>query len=314
MAQARVLEVGPGRELTAPSAAAAIARNGDTVRIYPGEYLDCAIWHASGLTIEGAAPGVVLSDTACAGKALFVIAGNATTVRDLTITRLRVADGNGAGIRLEGAGLTLERVRFVNNQAGVLTAPSPDSHIRISDSEFLDNGACSDRGCVGALVVGLAAELVIERSVFQATRGGHHIVSAAADTVLRSNRIADGDKGTAGYAVQYVGDGALWMQDNILDKGPLSGNRRAEVLAGGYGWGGATTIELRRNTYLDHSGAAVPLLLNWTEATPVLDGNHLPPGVPEASASGVWLHRLRLVVVTVKDQFRHLAGQLLRAL
>ena len=313
-AQARVLEVGPSRELPTPSAAATIARNGDTVRIDPGEYLDCTIWRADGLTIEGAAAGVVLSDTACAGKALFVIAGNATTVRELTITRLRVADGNGAGIRLEGSGLTLERVRFVNNQVGVLTAPSPDSHIRIIDSEFLDNGACSDRGCVGALVVGPAAELIVERSIFQATHGGHHIVSAADDTFLRSNHIADGADGTAGYAVQYVGDGSLRMQDNMLDKGPHTGNLRAEVLAGGYDWGGAHIIEMRRNTYLDHSGASVPLLLNWTEASPILDHNNLLPGTPETSSSGVWLHRLRLVVVTTKDQLRHLAGLILHAL
>ena len=321
VAQARVLEVGPARELTAPSAAAAIAQNGDTVRIDPGEYLDCAMWRADGLTIEGAAAGVVLSDKSCAGKALFVISGNGTTIRDLTLTRVRVEDGNGAGIRLEGRDLVLERVRFVNNQAGLLTVPQPASHIRITDSLFQDNGACSEGRCVGALMVGPAAELVIEGTRFEGTRGGHHIVSAATSTVLRSSHIADGASGTAGYGLQYVGAGGLRMEDNTLQKGPKSGNRRAEVLAGGAGWAGAASLELRRNRYTDDSGSAVPLLLNWTGATPVLVGNLVAPGGLEVSEKSAWLYRLRLVAVTArafvvdaKDQVKHVAGRIVRAL
>ncbi len=316
-----MLEVGPTRALTAPSAAAAIAQAGDTVRIDPGEYFDCAMWRADGLTIEGAAAGVVLTDKACADKALFVISGNGTMVRDLTLTRVRVADGNGAGIRLEGRDLVLRNVRFVNNQAGMLTVPQPDSHIRIIDSLFQDNGACSERSCVGALMVGPAAELIIEGTGFEGTKGGHHIVSAATSTVLRSSHIADGAVGTAGYGLQYVGAGELRMEDSTLEKGPKSGNRRAEVLAGGDGWGGAGSIELRRNRYTDNSGSSVPLLLNWTGATPVLDGNRVAPGILEASDKGAWLYRLRLVAVTArtfvveaKDQVKHLAGRIVRAL
>lgn len=312
VASADTLAVGADRDLKAPSAAAAIAKDGDTVRIDPGEYLDCAIWRANGLTIEGR--GAVISDRACGGKALFIIAGNATTIRDLTLSRIRVADGNGAGIRLEGHDLTVERVRFVNNQAGLLAGDAPGSHIHITESAFLQNGACSDHGCVGALLVGAVAELIVEGSVFEGTKGGHHIVSGATRTAISSSRITDGAAGTAGYGVQKIGDGELTMQNNILEKGPNTGNRRAEILVGGDGWGSAGAITLRRNQYENNSGSAVPLLLNWTGAVPVLDDNRLTPPGLEVSRQGIWLYRLRYVLVTAKDELRHLAGRLRRAL
>ena len=103
--------------------------------IEAGEYYDCAIWTASDLTIIGADPNVTITDTTCQGKALFVVRGDRSTVRNLTLARARVPDGNGAGIRLEGQGLTLERVRFVNNQVGLLAgALGSDAEVRISNS------------------------------------------------------------------------------------------------------------------------------------------------------------------------------------
>ena len=90
-----VLKVGPNEVYKTPSAAAAVAQNGDHIEIEPGQYFDCAVWRADDLVIEGIGPGVIITDKTCVGKALFVIAGNNTTVRNLTLTRARVADMNG---------------------------------------------------------------------------------------------------------------------------------------------------------------------------------------------------------------------------
>ena len=99
---AATLEVGPDKSYTAPSAAAAKAKDGDHIEIAPGSYFDCAVWRANDLVIEGTGPGVAITDKTCMGKALFVIVGNDITVRNLTLTRARVPDMNGAGIRQEG--------------------------------------------------------------------------------------------------------------------------------------------------------------------------------------------------------------------
>ncbi|MBV8401423.1 MAG: hypothetical protein JOZ17_22260 [Acetobacteraceae bacterium] len=118
---ARTLEVGPGKPYGRPSEVAAAAGPGDRVVIAAGEYFDCAVWPQSNLVIEGdPSGGTVITDKTCQGKALFVIPGNDVTVRDLTLTRARVPDDNGAGIRAEGRNLLIERVHFINNQDGVL--------------------------------------------------------------------------------------------------------------------------------------------------------------------------------------------------
>ena len=61
----------------------------------------------------------------CAGKGLLIIDAPDVTVRNLTLQRARVPDGNGAGIRMEGGNLTVDGVHFVNNQNGILTAADP---------------------------------------------------------------------------------------------------------------------------------------------------------------------------------------------
>ena len=138
-ASAAVLQVGPGRADDLPSAAAAAAEDGDTVEIAPGSYFDCAIWRASGLTIIGAGPGVEITDKACGGKAAFVIQGDGVTVRNLGFARIRVADGNGAGIRAEGRDLSVIASRFDNNQVGILASGTAGT-LRISGSTFTANG------------------------------------------------------------------------------------------------------------------------------------------------------------------------------
>src|SRR5438270_171679 len=100
------LAVGPGSFYTMPSQAAVKAKDGDRIRIAPGTYIDCAVWSANNLVIEGTGPGVVITDKSCLGKALFVITGNDITVKNLTLQRARVPANNGAGIRQEGRNLT----------------------------------------------------------------------------------------------------------------------------------------------------------------------------------------------------------------
>jgi hypothetical protein len=92
-AQARVLEVGPARTLTLPSQAAAIARNGDVVRIDAGEYRDCAVWRADGLVIEAVGGTARLDGAACSGQAIWLIRGNRATVRRVSFATRATRSG-----------------------------------------------------------------------------------------------------------------------------------------------------------------------------------------------------------------------------
>ena len=269
-AGARVLSAGPGQEFVLPSRAIAAAQPGDTVLIEPGTYYDCAVWSASRVTVAGRAPGVVLSDKTCEGKALLVIRGDDAVVRDLTLARARVADVNGAGIRLEGQSLVLKRVRFENNQIGVLAGAGGGGTIRVSDCRFEGGGVDGERPSF-ALHIGAIASLRVERSVFTGLKGSQ-IGSSALRTELVDTQIA-----TSRLAVSAAGS-ALLLEGNVLELAQDAKDRQAAVLANG-----DTRVILRRNRLVNHTGRPATLLLDWTSGSPVLEGNIVGPGDHEVT-------------------------------
>jgi hypothetical protein len=205
--------------MSSPGEAIAQARPGETISIAPGVYHDCAVEHTNHVTIAGARPGVVFSGKTCAGKAILVIGGNDVTVRNLTLEHARAPAHNGAGIRAEGGDLTVDHVRFLDNEDGILSAPDPEAVIRIRDSDFEGNGKC-EGDCAHGIYMGRIAELDVTNSRFFDQHIGHHIKSRALKTVLIGNTIEDGPHGTASYEVDIPSGGSLIMRDNTLKKGP----------------------------------------------------------------------------------------------
>ena len=114
-----VVGVGPGASFRLPSAAAAAARPGDTIRILPGTYYDCAVWRADDITIEGSGEATRITDRICQGKAIFVVTGRNVRIRNLVLARARHLDGHGAAIRAEGRNLSLDGVLIEDNQDGI---------------------------------------------------------------------------------------------------------------------------------------------------------------------------------------------------
>ena len=150
-AVARTLLVGPTRALTVPSAAAAVAADGDTIQIDPGSYTDCAVWRQSHLTIAASGAGVILRERVCQNKGIFVTVGDDITIRGIGFEGARAPAHNGAGIRAEGANLTLVATRFLDNENGILAASNPVSTIRILDSEFRANGVSRGNAPTGSI-------------------------------------------------------------------------------------------------------------------------------------------------------------------
>jgi hypothetical protein len=274
---AATLQVGTGKAYKLPSDAAAAAHDGDHVVIAAGEYFDCAVWRANDLTIEGAAPDTtVITDKVCQGKALFITAGNRITIRNLTLTRARVPDFNGAGIRAEGGDLTIQHVRFINNQDGLLAAPAPTATITISDSEFLRNGTCEGGGCAHGIYVNDLKLLRIERTKFFETKQGHHIKSRAQRTEIIGCDIADGPKGTASYSVDIPNGGAVLLRDNHIEKGPLSENHNAGLMVGAEGVTQRTPEIIAEHNIFRVDGDYTSYLVNNMTATEAaLSGNTL---------------------------------------
>lgn len=255
-----------------PSQAIAAARDGDTVRIHPGQYFDCAIVGQNSLTIEGVGSGVVLTDKPCQRKALLVIDGKNVTVRNLTLQRARVPDENGAGIRAEGGNLLVENVQFVDNQEGILAADNPAATIRVISSSFVKDGFCASNRA-HAIYVNRFKELDVESSRFFDTQQGHDVKSRALITKVIGCDMEDGPDGTSSYQIDIPNGGTVVVQDNRMQKGPKSGNHRAVAI----GEEGVTQptdkIVMQRNLLQNDTGAQVIFVWNVTATEAQLSGN-----------------------------------------
>ena len=286
-AMARTLLVGPARHLTAPSAAADIARYGDTIRIDPASYTDCAVWRAGRLTIAAAAPGVVVRDRVCQDKGIFVTVGDDIMIRGITFVGARSGSDNGAGIRAQGANLTLIETRFLDNQNGVLAAPNAGSTIRVLDSEFRGNGTC-EQACAHGIYINQVALLDVERSRFFDQHIGHHIKSRARRTVLIDDTIMDGPDGTASYLVDLPSGGDLLMRGCKLEKGPHSDNLLAAVTIGEEEQTNPTyRIEVQGNRFRNDLPNPTVFLRNLTKATAELTGNQFSGLVVVLAGPGI---------------------------
>jgi hypothetical protein len=300
---AATLLVGPEALLKTPSAAAAIAQNGDTVVVAAGDYFD--------LTIEGAPvaqgdQGSTLSDRSCEGKASFITRGARIVLRNLTFTRIRVGDRNGAGVRVEGGDLTIEHSRFVDDQVGILAADNAARAIVIRDCQFTANGLGDSDTTTADILVGSGARLLVTQSRFDAAKGGATISSAAQSTELVGNRITSA--ATATYLVGVMSGGALTMADNTITLAPGSAARLGVVVAAADDDAPGGGITLDRNRLANQSGRSAILLLNWRGVVPRMEQNMMARGDTEMSDTGATLHRLRRTAHQTIDALRHAAG------
>ena len=300
-AGAAVLEAGGDAPLKTLAAAVAAARDGDTIRLAAGEYFECAIINQRDLVLQGTGAETVVTDKACEGKALLVVRGDGLVVRDLVLARARVPDGNGAGIRLEGQGLTVERVRFENDQVGILGGGT--GTIVVRDSAFRGGGVAAGRPTAAIMVGGLGL-LRVERSVFEDVKGGL-VASDAVTTELMGNRMSYGAE--PGEAAMVRASGRLSMQETVIRLGPNAPPHDGAVLATGPG------AVLRGNRMVNETGRSQVLLLNWMGVAPEMDGNVLEPGDALVGSSGKWRNRAGAVVRGVVGGARSVAGGAKRA-
>lgn len=285
-AHARVIEVGPSRALLVPSQAALVAQNGDTVRIDAGTYVDCAVWHASRLTIEGMGTGVTLARKVCQQKGIFVIAGNDVRVRNLTFQGATNAEHNAAGIRQEGANLTVENSHFLNNENGILAGGGANSTVRIMGSSFVGNGACIG-ACAHGVYAGAPIGLLdIDRSTFLRTHAGHHIKSRALKTQVRNCRIEDGPDGSSSYLIDIPQGGDVLIEGNTMEKGPRSENRATAISIGAEEVSNPThSLVVRGNRFHSDVPARTTFVRNYTHERVEMrdnriEGNVEPVGGP----------------------------------
>jgi hypothetical protein len=282
-AAARVLAVGPGHRFARPCEAIAAARPGDEIEIdargnssYRG---DVCAWSTDGLTIVGV-HGRAHIDAAgrnSQGKAIWVIAGNDTKIENVEFSGARVPDDNGAGIRQEGANLTLEHCYFYDNQEGILAADNPDSAIVIDSSVFAGNGAGD--GYSHNIYINHVRSFTLRYSYSTDARVGLLVKSRALRNYILYDRLT-GEHGSDSYELDLPNGGLSYVIGTVIQQGTATQN--PNMLA--YGEEGNLNPNSRlyaiNDTFVNdlHRGAAI--LVGASVATAVVTENDISVGSP----------------------------------
>lgn len=198
-------------------AVAAIGQGDGTIAIRAGSYRDCAVQEAGRVAFIATDPGKAVFDgAACEGKATLVLRGTAAKVDGLVFRNIRVADYNGAGIRLEKGTLEVVDSQFRDSQQGILTANDAAGTIRIDRSTFSGLGTCEgDGGCAHSIYVGGYGALSIAHSRFERGQGGHYVKSRAARIDVADSSFDDSNGRKTNYMID-LSAGAI---------GAIRGNR-----------------------------------------------------------------------------------------
>ena len=251
-ATGNVLQVGPGQKYTKPSAAATAARAGDVVRIAAGDYRgDVATWKANNLTIcgSGGRARLFADGKSAGGKGIWVVTGSDITIDSMEFHQAKVADKNGAGIRVEHKSGDLHIINsgFFDNENGILTAKGPIT-LTIERSEFARNSAANTSGQTHNIYVGAIDQVSVSGSYFHESRYGHNFKSRAKVSLLENNYLMDGPAGMSSYLADFPNGGQVVLRGNLMQKGPKAPNKVAiEYGAEGQRWE-QNSLEMVHNT------------------------------------------------------------------
>ena len=224
--EAGTLEVGPGRKYARPSEAIGAAKDGDVVEIdSAGSYGgDVSTIRANRLTIRGVGAGRVKLPAEghhAGGKAIWVAAGDEITVENIEFSGCRVPDRNGAGIRVEGANLTVRGCRFYDCENGMLGGKK--GTLLIEHCEFDHCGPVADPATHSCYVS--ADRLIFRHNYSTFTHEGHLLKTRAKESWILYNRLTD-EKGTGSAVIDIPDGGVAIVVGNVLHKGPEAQNTR----------------------------------------------------------------------------------------
>ena len=236
IAAAETIYVGPGEQYSSLEDVEDILEDGDVLEIVPGTYRQCITFYADNLVVRPKGwpdknKKVRFQDVTCQDKAIFVVESDRIRIEGMEFINAKVPDHNGAGIKFNGKYLEVNDSYFFNNEVGIMTGNDFESEIVVHQSVFEGNGKEPPKWGHG-LYVNDAKSLVVTDSLFVKQKTGHHIKSRAIYTEVSGNEIADGMDGNASYSIDIANGGSVLIENNIIQKGPLSDNITTVICIG----------------------------------------------------------------------------------
>ncbi len=301
-AHAATLQVGPGQPYARPCAALTVAKAGDTIEIdASGSYSgDVCAFSASNLTIRGVRgrPRIDAAGKAAAGKGIWVVGGNNTTIDNVEMLGAKVPDRNGAAIRLDGQHLTLRNSHLHDNENGILTNNDGVSNIEVEHCEFGRNGFGD--GFSHNLYIGRVNSLVFRYNFSHDAHVGHNLKSRAQVNTISYNRFSSAVAGSSGagepsYEIDLPNAGTSIVMGNVIQQ--PAANQNAALLS--YGAEGASNrgqdLYVVNNTFInDDPVRGTFVAVGSGVMVPVLIQNNLFVGVGSVSTQRNFLDRSNL--------------------
>ncbi|HYE28220.1 MAG TPA: right-handed parallel beta-helix repeat-containing protein [Allosphingosinicella sp.] len=202
----------------------AIGGGSGTIRIAPGRYRGCAVQEAGRIAFVGIPGTAVFDGGACEDKATLVLRGRSARVEGLVFTRIRVADGNGAGIRLERGDLVVSSTLFAYGQCGILSANDPSGTIRIDRSTFRGLGEHPDGDGAHSLYIGGYGSLAVTRTRFERGTGGHYLKSRAGRIEVTDSSFDDSGGRSTNYLIDLPNGASGRIAGNVFVNGRVKEN------------------------------------------------------------------------------------------
>jgi hypothetical protein len=283
--------VGPGGTYAKPCAAIAAAQAGDTIQIdaggngtYDG---DVCQWTTGGLTIEGVngRAHIDAAGQAAVGKGIWVIDGAGTTIRNVELSGATNVDGNGAGIRAEGAGLTVTGSVFANNQDGILANDNASSDIVVESSEFDHNGAGDDQ--THNIYIGDVRSFVLRFSYSHDAVGGDLVKSRADSNDILYNRLT-GEGGSSAYELDLPNGGPARVIGNSIQQGPATAKPALLAYGEESPLHANSQLSMVNNTFVDDrgTGSDTAVLVGGAVTGPALAQNNILAGATTFVSQG----------------------------
>jgi len=260
----------------------AIGGASGTIRVATGTHADCAVQTQGRVTYLAAVPGQALFDgVTCEGKAALVLRGTAARVEGLVFANMRVADFNGAGIRLEHGNLDVSQAWFRDSQQGILTGPDPDGVLAIDKSTFTRLGTCEGSGgCAHSIYVGDYGSATVTRSRFEAGRGGHYVKMRAGRVAVLDCSFDDSGGRLTNYMIDLPGGASGRIAGNWFVQGTSKENHSAFIAVAAEGKAHSSAgLEVRDNDARFAPGVTWPsvFVADWSGEVNRIGPNRLDP-------------------------------------
>jgi len=276
-ASAAILSVGAGKTYTTPCKAFAAAQTGDIVEIQAATYSgDVCTINASKLTIRGVngRPKIDAAGKSSGGKGIWVVRGNDITIDNVEMYGAKVADRNGAALRLEGTNFTLRNSFLHDNENGILSGVNTASTVTIEHTEFGHNGYGD--GYSHNLYIGKVGKLYFRYNFSHDANVGHNLKSRALYNMIAYNRFSSlrsGETGTTAagkpsYEINVPNGGTTYIIGNVIMQ-PASNNNPALVSYGEEGVGDRKTdLYVINNTFVNDESSRGTFVTIRNAATP----------------------------------------------